>query len=394
MGLGEKKQAVMQYNSQGLRLRLALPIVGISKSQYYYQPLQGKQGKKPSVLTPIKKQDKETLCSNNQVVERIQQIHQDPDLTYGYHAMTKALQQEGYQINHKKVYRLMKENQLLQSRVKITGKTYVKYRKVQPTRPLEVLEMDIKLVWITQARRHAFVLNILDTFNRKWLYQSVAFSITQRQVKQAWEHIIEKHLQPNDMLKNKLHVEIRNDNDKRFSAQMIQDFFKENHLNQVFTHPYTPQENGHVESFHSILTQHLKRFTFWSLEDLEKNLILYQEKYNNKRLHGSIAHLCPNDFDILWTLGHIQMSSLVRQKKIVFKLKIPRHKIRLYTGNYEPEESSSHDFEPLDQAIKSKPIKIDGATISGNSRYKKSPSVAPRKANIKLKITTFENLKC
>ncbi|MFV0248937.1 MAG: hypothetical protein ACK5H1_08250 [Tenacibaculum sp.] len=28
-------------------------------------------------------------------------------------------------------------------------------------------------------------------------------------------------------------------NDKRFSANMIQAFFKENHLHQVFTHPYT-----------------------------------------------------------------------------------------------------------------------------------------------------------
>ncbi len=29
-----------------------------------------------------------------------------------------------------------------------------------------------------------------------------------------------------------------------------------------------------------------------------------------------------------------------------------------------------------------------------NLRYKKSPSVAPRTTNIKLKITNFENLKC
>jgi transposase InsO family protein len=31
--------------------------------------------------------------------------------------------------------------------------------------------------------------------------------------------------------------------------KLIQEFFKENYLNQVFTHPYTPQENGHIESF-------------------------------------------------------------------------------------------------------------------------------------------------
>ncbi|MFV0248484.1 MAG: IS3 family transposase [Tenacibaculum sp.] len=62
--------------------------------------------------------------------------------------MTKQLQQESYQVNHKKVYQLMKENQLLHPKRKQTGKIYVKYRKVHPTRPLEVLEMDIKMFWL------------------------------------------------------------------------------------------------------------------------------------------------------------------------------------------------------------------------------------------------------
>jgi transposase InsO family protein len=51
-----------------------------------------------------------------------------------------------------------------------------------------------------------------------------------------------------------INIEVRNDNDSRFSAKLIQEFFKENYLNQVFTHPYT-QENGHIESFHAILAK-------------------------------------------------------------------------------------------------------------------------------------------
>ena len=63
------------------------------------------------------------------MIKRIQSIQKDPDLVYGYHCMTKQLQQEGYRVNHKKVYRLMKENQLLYPKQKANGKTYVKYRK-------------------------------------------------------------------------------------------------------------------------------------------------------------------------------------------------------------------------------------------------------------------------
>ncbi|WP_424379475.1 integrase core domain-containing protein [Muriicola sp.] len=86
-----------------------------------------------------------------------------------------------------------------------------------------------------------------------------------------------------------------------------------------FTQTYTPQENGPVESFHTILIGHLKCFTFWSIEDLENNLILFQEKYNSKRLYGSIAHLCPNDFRILWWLGYIQMGIHIKLRKSHFQ---------------------------------------------------------------------------
>lgn len=393
MGLGEKKQAVVLYNSQGLSLRTALPIAGISKHQYYYHATTGKPGRKPSCITLCKEGDHQIYIENTAVVERIKSLHSNPDLAYGYHGTAQALRQQGVIINHKKVYRLMEENNLLQPKRKSSPKNYVKYRKVHPTRPLEVVEMDLKMVWVERDRRHAFVLNVIDTFSRKWLYQSVAFSITQHQVKLAWEHLIEHHLQPNNMLKEKLHIEIRNDNDKRFSAKMVQDFFKENNLNQVFTHPYTPQENGHVESFHAILAAHLKRFTFWNLTELEQNLILFQETYNNQRLHGSIAHLTPNDFEKLWDDGHIQMSSNIKQRRIIFKLKIPRHQINQLTGNNEPEGSSSLDSESLNGTKESKKRSM-APRSQNNLQCNKSPSVVPRNANVKSKISIIEKSKC
>ncbi len=371
----------MRYNSQGLSLRVALPIIGISKHQYYYRPSSGKPGRKPSATTLLLVGDQQMCISNTAVVERIKAIHSNPDLVYGYHTTTPALQQQGLIINPKKVYRLMKENNLIRTPIKRGSKPYVKYRKVHPTRPLEVVEMDLKMVWVERDRRHAFVLNIIDTFSRKWLYQSVAFSITQHQVKQAWEHLIEHHLQPNDLLKKELHIEIRNDNDKRFSAKMVQEFFKENRINQVFTHPYTPQENGHVESFHAILAEHLKRFSFWNLSELEQDLILFQETYNNQRLHSSIAHLTPNDFEALWNQEHIQMSSNVNKRRIVFKLKIPRYQINQVTGNNEPEGSSSLDSETLNGVKESKKRSM-APRSQNNLRYKKSPSVVPRNAKV------------
>lgn len=384
----------MQYNSQGLSLNTAFKIASITKAQYYYQKRNGKPGVKPSRKTKVCRNGNTYNCDNQKVISRIESIHSDPDTAYGYHTMTKALQQEGFVINHKKVYRLMRSKNLLRSKPMIKERNYVKYRKVSPTSPLEVLEMDIKMQWIERERKHAYILNIVDTFTRKWLYQYVSFSIKQQEVKKAWQHIIECHLQPANCLQKPIKIEIRNDNDKRFSASMIQEFFKENYLKQVFTHPYTPEENAHVESFHNILARHLKPHAFWTLTDLEQNLILFQNKYNNKRLHSSIAHLCPNDFETLWEKGYINHYSNIKQRKAIFKLNIDRQMVYKHTDNIEPEGSFSHDFEPLDGVKKSNIYERDELNLSNNTRHKTSPSVASRNAKVKLKKTIFENLKC
>jgi len=46
----------------------------------------------------------------------------------------------------------------------------------------------------------------------------------------------------------------------------------------------------------SILSKHLNRFNFWSLEVLEQNLVLFYEFYNNERVYGSIGLYKPSGF--------------------------------------------------------------------------------------------------
>lgn len=315
----------------------ALKITGLTKHQYYYKSKGVNQGLKPSTHT-LNISGSEV--DNSEIVSIIKQTHSNLDTQYGYIKMTYKLKTQGYIINKKKVYRLMKENQLLGKKYTRKEKTYAKYRKVLPEKPLHILEMDIKFVWIEQARKHSYILTIIDTFTRLTLYHTVEFSITKNDVKKAWEHIITEHLQPNDCLNDAITIEVRNDNDKRFSAKLVQDFFKENHLIQVFTHPYTPQENGHIESFHAILSNHLKPYNFWSLDELKQNLILFYEHYNNSRIHGSIAYTSPRVFWDLWNMNLIEETVNKKQRKIKFKLKIPHNEINQYTGNNELEGSS------------------------------------------------------
>ncbi|NQX80820.1 MAG: transposase [Flavobacteriaceae bacterium] len=349
----------------GINRLNAFKITGVTRHQFYYKSKSTKQGIKPSIYTKkIDEKGKIKQVINTEIIEVIKSNQTDLELNYGYHRMTKQLKIMGYLINHKKVFRLMKEYMLLKDKRKTTDKKYVKYRIVTPKNPLEVLEMDIKFVWVHEARKHAYVLSVIDTFTRVILDWTIGFSIKQNEVKSLWEDIVINHLQPNNMLEKGVSIEIRNDNDPRFSAKDIQAFFKNNYLNQVFTHPYTPQENGHIESFHAILGRAIAGENFYSIEQLNTRMTLFYEKYNNIRLHGSIASLAPNVFWEQWNIGNINLK-VTEKRKNIFKLKIPYFELsgkmslkevscyKENQGHRDPEMQPSVQKSPLEASCDS-----------------------------------------
>jgi putative transposase len=304
---------------------------------YYYEPKASLKGRKPSTHTLCLQDDCTlTQVSNDKVVDDIVTLKSDPEKDYGYKAMTAALMLKGYIINHKKVYRLMAQWQLLHEPRQKAPREYVKYRRVDPAEPLTVMEMDIKYQWVVSHQRYAYILTIIDCFTRKVLHWQVAYSIKKDQVIAAWRDVIVGHLQAHQMLKKNLIIEVRNDNDSRFWAKEVTAFLTENHLNQVFTHPYTPEENGHIESFHAILGRSLDKKNFYTIDDLEAHLRIFYNTYNNIRLHGSLDHLSPVMFWKLWNDGLIE-STKRKNQPMKHKLRVPHY---LISGNGSLREAS------------------------------------------------------
>lgn len=312
-------------------------MLGLSRHSYYHKPKPGRRGKQSSTQTPQLQEDgRVALMSNDVVVDEMVAIKSVPDTDYGHRAMTAALRLRGYIINHKKVYRLMAQWQLLHDPGKKAPRPYAKRRRVNPARPLEVIEMDIKLQWIDAHRRYAFILTIIDCFTRMVLHWQVSYSIKKGQVINAWKQVILKYLQPHQMLKKQLTIEVRNDNDSRFLATEVQKYLAENHLNQVFTHPYTPEENGHIESFHAILGRSLDRKQSFTFIELETHLQNFYHIYNNIRLHGSLDHLNPALFWDLWE-NNLIVSTPKKNKPLRHKLKVHHYQI---SGNGNLREVS------------------------------------------------------
>lgn len=301
----------------GLKRDVCLSILGITTDQLYYKKTGNKPGRRASTTTiwrdPTTKIKYE--ISNEEVINKAIEIKLDPDQPNGYRLICFRLRILGYYINHKKLFRLFKEYHLLEKARKKIGRTFVKYRRVCPSGPLEVLEMDIKYVWVEGKRKYAYILTVIDTFTRYVLSWDVGFTMKSVQVKKLWERLIVDYLQPLRSAGKQLDIEIRNDNGKQFCSEMIMSFFTENQLDQVFTHPYTPEENGHVESFHKTLGNALAGNHFTGLESLKNRLLRFYKTYNNIRSHGSVLGIAPSKFWSLYEQNKIEVVPLEKRRQ-------------------------------------------------------------------------------
>lgn len=100
-------------------------------------------------------------------------------------------------------------------------------------------------------------------------------------------------------------IEIRSDNGRQFVSNMIREFFESNGMTNLYTHQYTPEENGHIEIFHSILGKSLSKVILNNLMELESRPIRFYTCYNNDRSHSVVNGIPPTIFWALFGLGYI-----------------------------------------------------------------------------------------
>jgi hypothetical protein len=80
------------------------------------------------------------------------------------------------------------------------------------------------------------------------------------------------------------------------------------------------------------------------MDSLIERLTIFCEKYNNVRLHGSIANLSPRVFWDMWEEGNITREVL-KNKKVKFRLNIPYQQL---SGNMNLREVPCSRSKPLD----------------------------------------------
>ncbi len=286
--------------------------------RYYYKPKGRKPGKKP---THASLKEDGTIVKNAVVIQDIKAIIKPDFIDYGYEKVTVELRKKKYIINRKKVFRLMRENHLLNPKKSASGsqKNYVKFYQPYPSSPFEMFEIDIKYIYIAGDRRNTFLITILDVFTRKALVWDLDFSMKSDKVILLIDQLILNFLQPRDLLKTNIKVTIRSDNGSQFVAKIVRRHLQENQIFQEFIKPATPQQNGYIESFHSTVEKLVcNKFEFESLAHAKEIFHKFYETYNKKRILKCLLYKTPDDFLEEWDEDKLLVTYDIKTKKQKF----------------------------------------------------------------------------
>lgn len=102
-------------------------ITQIQRSVVYYLNKDNKPGRKPTSLTVFNNE----MVTDATVISSVKGLLDHEFLSYGYLKISKQLQLDGFIINKKKVYRLMKTHNLLKpQRIRTSGKrNFIRFGK-------------------------------------------------------------------------------------------------------------------------------------------------------------------------------------------------------------------------------------------------------------------------
>ena len=314
----ERKAVIRKYVSMGMKVSTVASMADMSKSSYYYKKRHGSRGRKPSTQTLW---GGLLMVPNDHVIVEMKSILGTEFLENGYRKVTNELKDMDFLIGKTKTYRLMKENHLLLPRKKRGTREFVRFTQPLPFEPFEKLEMDIKFIYIRGERRNALLLTILDTFTRLALAWELQYSIRHTHVGRMFDQVIEQWLQPyRPPYDEELTVTLRCDNDGRFVAHDLQKYMTDNFINQEFILPATPQQNAHIESFHSVVEELIcRKYEFDDIHHAREVLQRFYPTYNERRTIGSLLYLPPSIFLNEWENSNIGINMRKYRGKIIQK---------------------------------------------------------------------------
>lgn len=207
---------------------------------------------------------------------------------FGYRRLGIMLKREGYVVNHKKLYRLYREEGLAVKRRKGRKRALGTRRPMLvPDRPNQRWSLDFVSDALTDGRRIR-VLCIVDDYTREALATIVDTSISGYRVGREISKLI--------MLRGKPKT-IVSDNGTELTSHAILKWCQEIKVEWHYIAPGKPMQNGFVESFNGKLRDEcLNEHLFSNLTEARQIIEKWRIDYNINRPHTSLGGLTPYEY--------------------------------------------------------------------------------------------------
>ena len=262
------------------------------------------------------------MVTNEAVVDEIMNLISPEYHDYGYKISSDLLKQMDYKINHKKVKRLMKENNLLHPVSKKSdpsNKIFIKYTVPLLEGPFRTIEADIKYVHIHGENRNAFLLTFLCTFCRYAPVWDIQYTMKSQAIADLVQDLVHNPDVRRYLNEKQTRIFIRTDNGPQFVAKKLAAELDSLGLAHEFILPGTPQQNAHIESFHSTVSRLVcNKNIFHDLEYARNIFKEFYHAYNETRAMKSLLCYSPKQFLKLWESDIIGIKKNKKNKEIFF----------------------------------------------------------------------------
>lgn len=229
-----------------------------------------------------------------QVDEQIAQLlHQTIQeyVAWGFWMVYHYLRREGHTWNHKRVYRVWKQEQLHLRRKPKRPVIRRKYLDLQaPNEINKGWAMDFVSDWVVGPKdKQVRIINVIDECSRRALWTEAHYNITAKTLTTVLNQIIAWRGKP---------AYIRCDNGPEFIAKELQAWADDKGIDIWYIQPGKPSQNGLIERLNGTLRREcLNLQWFRNLDLLNDALQEWWHTYNEVRPHSSIRFLSPAEFE-------------------------------------------------------------------------------------------------
>lgn len=213
---------------------------------------------------------------------------------FGYRRLHRMLRREKengtakWMVNHKRVYRLYREEGLAMRRRK--GKRFrseARVPMVLPTGANQMWTMDFTRDSLASGRKFR-TLNLMDGYTREALWIEVDTSLPGLRVVQVLERVAQERGLPEA---------IQVDNGPEFISKAVDQWAYANGVALHFIDPGKPVQNAFIESFNGKFRDEcLNQNWHTSLGDARRIIEAWRMDYNSVRPHSSLGYLTPEEY--------------------------------------------------------------------------------------------------